>query len=71
MGRLPYDRKRKDIAFALEQGWVFDRVTGGGHLRFTHPKTTIHMIMANSASDHRSIRNAISWTRRLTPRDDE
>lgn len=70
MARRKFDPKREDIAFALSLGWTFEGHTGGGHIKFSHPRARVHLIVPQSPSDYRGVKNAISWTRRNTPRED-
>jgi predicted RNA binding protein YcfA (HicA-like mRNA interferase family) len=70
MARRPYDKKRPDVALAISLGWTFCGLSGGGHLQFSHPKVIAKMTIPNSPSDHRSVKNGMSWIRRNTPRED-
>lgn len=69
MGKRSYDRKRPDIAFALENGWSYLRTSGSGHLIFGHPETTQICAMSASLGGGRGERNAIAWLKRNTPRE--
>jgi predicted RNA binding protein YcfA (HicA-like mRNA interferase family) len=50
------------VDLAQEQGWVVT-LTGGDHLRFQGPDGQL-VFTAQTPSDHRSIKNAVSFLRR-------
>lgn len=59
---------RRDLAqLCAEYGWRVKRVTGSGHLQLAHPAVRQLVIAANSASDHRTLRNLRALLKRLTP----
>ena len=68
MGKRSFDRKRPDIAFALENGWRYVRTSGSGHLIFEHPEVEKKCTMSCSLGGGRGERNAIAWLKRNTPR---
>lgn len=70
MARYAYDRRRKDIAFAISLGWEYCGITGGGHLQFQHPKMDVRLIMPATPSEGRGTKNAIAWLKRNTPREE-
>ena len=59
-------RKRPDIAAALEAGWEFHCVTGTRHLMFRYPPTGRTTTVPLTPSDHRATKNGASQFRRLT-----
>lgn len=69
MKQRSYNRKRPDIAFALENGWRYIRHTGSGHLIFSHPEVKETCLMSSSLGGGRGERNAIAWLKRHTPRE--
>lgn len=70
MAKRPYDKKRPDVAFAIEMGWTFCGFAGSGHLQFRHPKVAVRLIMPATPSEGRGAKNNIAWVRRNTPRED-
>ena len=63
-------RGRDDIKLAEELGWTFHRLTGSGHLQFTHPLTGVKMTIPATPSCSRSVKNSIAWIRKNTPREE-
>ncbi|ASU00792.1 hicA toxin superfamily protein [Nocardia phage NTR1] len=70
MARRAYDRKRPDVAFAIEMGWEFCGFAGSGHLQFRHPKVAVRLIMPATPSEGRGTKNSIAWVKRNTPREE-
>lgn len=70
MARRQYDKKRPDVKFAISLGWEPCGISGSGHPQFRHPGTSVRLVITGTASDHRSMKNNISWTKRLTPREE-
>jgi hypothetical protein len=69
MGRRQFDRKRPDIALALEMGWVYAKHSSKGHLVFHHPHGGQHLILSATLGGGRGERNGIAWIRKNTPRE--
>lgn len=67
--KLHFDRKRKDIAFALERGWEYIRHSGSGHLIFKHPGGGPQLVLSGSQGGGRGDRNGIAWIKKNTPRE--
>lgn len=70
MSKRQFDRKRPDVAEALQRGWTFSRRAGSGHLIFMHPGSAQNLVLSCSASDYRATKNAVAWIRRNTPEED-
>lgn len=62
------NRKRKDVAAALEAGWEYVKHSGSGHMIFRHPGGGPQMVLSGSLGGGRGDRNAIAWIRKNTPR---
>lgn len=67
MARRLFDKKRPDIRYALENGWVFCGVNQQGHLRFVLKGTDLVAILGSKPGEYRSVRNTLAWLRRHTP----
>lgn len=70
MAKRKLDKKRPDVAIAIELGWKFCGLSGGSHLQFEHPLYPRKMTLPATPSDNRSIRNGVAWIKRSTPRED-
>lgn len=67
MAKRPYDKKRKDVVYAIEMGWTYCGISGGGHLQFRHPGTSTRLILPSSRSDRWGENFAMRDIRNLTP----
>lgn len=69
-GAVP--RKRPDVKWALENGWEFVRISGGGHLVFRHPQVQMQAVVSSTMSDgRRGPQKSLSWFKRNTPQPKE
>lgn len=59
--------QRADIALAENLGWEYVGLTHRQHLKYRHPISRALVILSNTPSDHRAVKNGMADLRRNTP----
>lgn len=65
-GAVRLMRPSRRLQHFTRDGWLFERITGSGHLRMVHPAIPGQcMIIAATPGDRRSERNELARARRM------